>query len=203
MGVKKTNPLIELYRANIADPETLQLVRWWTAQELKKIETAFASVEEMLSILTDAIAILDDGGSPTDPTEPPTGSGHTIRDEGVPKPDRANLNFVGAGVNVVDNPGSSSTDVHIAGGGGGGGSAHIILDEGVTLPDRGKLNFIGAGVNAVDNPGADATDVFIDGGALVGNVDGGDPDDEYLAIQNIDGGNPDSIGAMTIDGGTP
>ena len=48
-----------------------------------------------------------------------TGSGHVIQDEGTPLTNRANLNFVGAGVTATDNPGNSSTDVTIPGGGGG------------------------------------------------------------------------------------
>lgn len=46
----------------------------------------------------------------------------TIQDEGSPLVKRAILNFIGAGVTAVDNPGSSSTDITIGGGGGGGGS---------------------------------------------------------------------------------
>lgn len=41
------------------------------------------------------------------------GGGHTIQDEGVPLPAEAALNFIGAGVTAVDNPGAGSTDVTI------------------------------------------------------------------------------------------
>jgi len=44
------------------------------------------------------------------------GSGHTIQDEGTSLTARTNLNFVGAGVVVVDDAGNDQTDVAIPGG---------------------------------------------------------------------------------------
>ena len=47
------------------------------------------------------------------------GSGHVVQDEGTPLTNRANLNFVGAGVSVTDDSGNDATVVTISGGGGG------------------------------------------------------------------------------------
>lgn len=47
------------------------------------------------------------------------GSAHTIKDEGSAMTQRANLNFVGAGVTVTDDAGNSETEVTISGGGSG------------------------------------------------------------------------------------
>jgi len=41
--------------------------------------------------------------------------GHVIQKDGVPIADEPNLNFIGPGVTVVDNPGNNSTDVTIIG----------------------------------------------------------------------------------------
>jgi len=48
-----------------------------------------------------------------------TGGGHTIQDEGTPLTQRANINFVGANVNVTDDAGNDATVVTISGGGSG------------------------------------------------------------------------------------
>lgn len=45
------------------------------------------------------------------------GSAHTIKDEGSAMTQRANLNFIGAGVTVTDDAGNSETEVTIPGGG--------------------------------------------------------------------------------------
>lgn len=47
------------------------------------------------------------------------GSPHIIQDEGVAETQRANLNFVGAGVSVSDDSANNATVVTISGGGGG------------------------------------------------------------------------------------
>lgn len=47
------------------------------------------------------------------------GSKHIIKDETISLPARTNLNFTGAGVTATDNAGTDSTDITIAGGGGG------------------------------------------------------------------------------------
>lgn len=59
---------------------------------------------------TDLMDLLDSLGS----------GGHGIQDEGTPLAQRANLNFVGAGVTVTDDAGNDATIVTINGGGGGG-----------------------------------------------------------------------------------
>lgn len=46
-------------------------------------------------------------------------SGHVIKEDGTPLTQRANLNFIGAGVTATDNPGTDSTDVTVPLGGGG------------------------------------------------------------------------------------
>lgn len=47
-----------------------------------------------------------------DPTA--AGGGHIIQDEGISLPTEPELDFIGNGVKVVDNPGSSATEVHIS-----------------------------------------------------------------------------------------
>jgi len=69
--------------------------------------------------------VLTANGDGTYTFETPTGGsggGHIIQDEGAPLTQRANLNFVGAGVTATDDAGSDTTIVTIPGGGGGGGS---------------------------------------------------------------------------------
>jgi hypothetical protein len=66
----------------------------------------------------DSIITLEMGGVYR--VELPTGSGgggdgHIIQDEGVSKPTRAKLNFIGNGVTVTDNSSAGSTDVTISG----------------------------------------------------------------------------------------
>lgn len=62
------------------------------------------------------------------------GGTHTIQDEGVSKTFRSNLNFVGAGVTVTDDPTNNATKVTIPGGGGGavdsvnGQTGVVVLD---------------------------------------------------------------------------
>lgn len=84
-------------------------------------------------------------------------AGHVIEDEGVGLTQRANLNFVGAGVTVTDS--APDTIVTIPGGAG-----HVIQDESVSLAARTNLNFVGAGVTVTDDAGNDQTDVTISGG---------------------------------------
>jgi hypothetical protein len=92
----------------------------------------------------------------------PTGSysSYLIQDEGVTRPVRQYLNFIGPTVWALDNAGTNATDVIISGSASAG---HTIQDEGGDLNARTNLNFIGAGVVATDNPGNDATDVTISG----------------------------------------
>lgn len=91
-----------------------------------------------------------------------TTDGHVIEDEGTPLTQRANLNFVGAGVTVTDS--APDTVVTIPGGG------HVIQDEGVSLTQRTNLNFVGAGVTVTDDAGNDQTDVTIAGGGGSGDL---------------------------------
>lgn len=72
--------------------------------------------------------LIKDGGAV------PSGVGHTIESNTAPMTTRANLNFTGAGVSVTDNPGNSSTDVNIPGGGSGGGDYVKITEVIVTTP---------------------------------------------------------------------
>lgn len=56
------------------------------------------------------------------------GGTHTIQDEGISKTFRSNLDFVGAGVTVTDDPANNATKVTIPGGGG------AVTDVTATLP---------------------------------------------------------------------
>lgn len=82
-------------------------------------------------------------------------SGHAIQNEGSTVTARGKLNFVGAGVDCVDNSGNASTDCTITSGG------HTIQNESSGLPARSGLNFIGAGIDCVDNSGANRTDCTV------------------------------------------
>lgn len=102
------------------------------------------------------------------------GGGHVIEDEGTPLPQRADLNFVGAGVSATDVGGK--TVVTITGGGSGLNSVnsgtninvdntdpanpivnysgivgHTIQNEGSSLTARTLLDFQGTGVNVTDS----------------------------------------------------
>lgn len=87
-----------------------------------------------------------------------TTNGHVVEDEGTPLTQRANLNFVGAGVTVTDAspdtvvtiPATSTID------------GHVVEDEGTPLTQRANLNFVGAGVTVTDS--APDTIVTIPGG---------------------------------------
>ena len=56
---------------------------------------------------------------------PSGGSAHVVQDEGTPLPQRANLNFVGAGVTATDDFDNNATVVTIPGGVGGAGDAVV------------------------------------------------------------------------------
>jgi hypothetical protein len=87
-----------------------------------------------------------------------TGTGHTIQDEGVSLSQRANLDFVGAGVTATDDAGNNKTIVTIPGSGTGG---HTIQDEGTPQTQRANLNFVGAGVAVTDDSGNNRTVVTV------------------------------------------
>lgn len=71
--------------------------------------------------------------------EMPSGSGHTIQDEGTPLTQRTNLNFVGSAVTVTDDSGGDATVVTI--------SASVYTDEqaqdavGTILADTNDIDF--------------------------------------------------------------
>ena len=87
------------------------------------------------------------------------GSAHEIMDEGVALTQRAQLDFVGAGVTAADVAGRTRVTIP----GGGGVAGHRILDEGGALVQRADMNFVGAGVTAADSGGV--TVVTIPGAA--------------------------------------
>ncbi len=63
------------------------------------------------------------------------GIGHIIQDEGVAENQRPNLNFIGTGVDVTDDPGNDRTNVTITGGVGGGATQlNELSDVTITLP---------------------------------------------------------------------
>lgn len=95
--------------------------------------------------------------------------GHVIKDEGVALPQRASINFVGAGVTVTNEAGG--TQVEIPGGG------HIIQDEGVDLANQPRLNFVGTGVTVTNDSDANKTVVTIpnDHGGFSGLADDDHP----------------------------
>lgn len=80
--------------------------------------------------------------------------GHVIEDEGTPLTQRANMNFVGAGVTATDAGGKTVITIP-------GGSGHSIEDEGTPVTARPKLNFVGPGVTVTDDSGDDASVVTI------------------------------------------
>lgn len=99
--------------------------------------------------------------------------GHVIKDEGIALPQRATIDFVGAGVTVTNEAGG--TQVSIPGGG------HIIQDEGVDLANQPRLNFVGAGVTVTNDGGGNKTVVTIpnDHGGLSGLGD-----DDHIQYHN-------------------
>ena len=58
--------------------------------------------------------------------------GHTIRDEGTDLPQRAALNFTGAGITCTDDSANNETQCDVPGGGGGAGDA-IEVEQGTNL----------------------------------------------------------------------
>lgn len=100
--------------------------------------------------------------------------GHVIQDEGVDMPQRAKLNFVGAGVTVTNEAGG--TQVDISGGG------HAIEDEGTPITQRSTLNFTGAGVTVTDDAGK--TKVDIPGGVTDHGALNGLEDDDHAQYHN-------------------
>lgn len=100
--------------------------------------------------------------------------GHVIKDEGVSLPQRASINFVGAGVTVTNEAGG--TQVSIPGGG------HTIEDEGTPITQRSTINFTGAGVTVTDNSGK--TKVDIPGGVTDHGALSGLGDDDHTQYHN-------------------
>lgn len=87
-------------------------------------------------------------------------SPYLVQDEGVTLTRRSYMNFKGAVVTAIDNPGDDSTDITISGA-TGTAQGHIIQDEGSSKTARSKLNFVGNAVVATDDAVNDATKVTI------------------------------------------
>ena len=94
-----------------------------------------------------------------------SGGGHVIQDEGVPRTNRGNLNFVGAGVAVTDDAGNNATIATIS------GVQHIYNEVQtssgsalVFLANIANPGTVRAYVNGIRQPvtdGVSATDVVI------------------------------------------
>ncbi len=99
---------------------------------------------------TNAFATMNDLGA---------GNGHVIQDEGIALTQRANLNFVGAGVTVTDDLGNDASVVNITSGGGGEANDGANVGAGAGLVYRDKtlttLNFKslaqGSGITITNN----------------------------------------------------
>ena len=64
------NTRIEVYRANIANPEDLPDLRFWLQNELVKIQSGFVSVDEVIgNIVTIVEVLIESGGLQGDPGE--------------------------------------------------------------------------------------------------------------------------------------
>lgn len=50
----KLNTAVEMYRASLATPETLDAMRFWVQNELKRIQQGFRSADERIRDLGDA-----------------------------------------------------------------------------------------------------------------------------------------------------
>jgi len=111
------------------------------------------------------------------------GSPHIIQDEGVAETQRANLNFVGAGVSVSDDSVNNATVVTIAGGGGSGASTiDIIAGEDLAVRD---LVYIAADGLAYK---ADASDEAKEAVAIVQDIVlTGDTGTAYLGALLVSG----------------
>lgn len=83
-------------------------------------------------------------GTPAAPT-----AGHVIEEEGTPLTQRANMNFVGAGVTATDAGGKTVVTIP----GTATINGHVIEEEGTPLTQRANMNFVGAGVTAADSGG--------------------------------------------------
>lgn len=63
-------PAIELYRANIAHPETLEELRFWVSNELAKIQAMGVSADEVILLLAQAIGEIEVEGGEQGPPGP-------------------------------------------------------------------------------------------------------------------------------------
>jgi len=79
------NTSIEVYRANIANPETLEPLRFWIQNELVKIQSGFVSADEVITNLAALIdELVESGGLQGEPGEKgATGSTGTSGSDGV------------------------------------------------------------------------------------------------------------------------
>jgi hypothetical protein len=115
-----------------------------------------------------------------------SGSGHTIKDEGSALPQRANINFVGAGVAATDDAANDATKITVSGGGGGGGTATNIVSTTANMTVTDETHVIVKGINpltislkaiasatepvSISNKSSENCTVDIDGGGTISDV---------------------------------
>lgn len=89
------------------------------------------------------------------PTNVGGGGGHTIADEGTVLPAQRELNFVGSGVTVTDDPANGQTIVTIPGGAAAGIDADVYYgtNVAVTLDSVGTATAVGWTATAESKPG--------------------------------------------------
>lgn len=125
--------------------------------------------------------------------------GHVIEDEAVVLTQRANMNFVGAGVTAADSGGKTVVTIPATATING----HVIEDEGTPLTQRANLNFVGAGVTVTDS--APDTLVTIAGGGHVIQDEGVDlaaePRLNFVGAGVTVTDNPGVSSIVTIPGG--
>ncbi len=108
--------------------------------------------------------------------------GKTIKTISETFPDRKILTFKGAGVTVVDNPETGSTDVTISGGGGGGGGT-IIYRAGVT--SEGSVYGTWDEAHAAWVTSGEAGTIFIDTTYAGASIPNGSYDGEGLTLEGL------------------
>jgi hypothetical protein len=122
-----------------------------------------------------------------------------VQDEGVDLPTRHQLNFIGSGVTVTDNPTTDTTDVTIPGGGGGGGD----LSGPVSATDNAIARFDGASGDVVQDSLVTVDDLgnialpatrTVDGRDL--STDGANLDNHLASSSNPHGVTAEQAGAV-------
>lgn len=124
--LKKLEELERLVRNNLALPITTTFIYENGRQIGRAKNLNFTGSNLGISIIDDTAQV---------PMSTSTGGRHVIEDEGTPLTQRTNLNFVGAGVTVTDDPGNDATVVTILGGGSGGTNTEVPTPaaDGVTM----------------------------------------------------------------------